>query len=431
MQKIALAAACGLIWVGGAAAADLAIYAEPSPSQPVSSSLALAGFYVGLNIGNAFEGFEYTDNDFDPPETYDFAKDPLLYGFAVGYDAPVSGRWLLGAELRYDQLDAAFAPFSDAGLPTLFKMHSSTSVVAKVGYLTAPGTQVYGVLGYGSVAVEAEEGFDGWATGNVGGIVAGIGAETRLTDLLSASVDARYFRGGSTFVTEDDEEFLPKYLMVTAGLKVRTGQPAADTELASSQPHDFTGFSLGASLDGAVGSMVRTVSTPGAETGPFWSENVGAGVRAGFDGAFGDIFLAGVGATADFYHLPFYDPAQDSPDVAGTTLFGTVESVFALTGKLGVQVDPSAVLYAKAGFAAIYTTANEDFFALDGGGTKVLPGYQVGIGLETALVDNWTLSVEGLYTEALEGLTTENTQLNQVALFPHLLTGNVGVNYRF
>lgn len=431
MQKVVIAAACGLLWVGGASAADLAVYDAPETPAPMSSSLALAGFYIGVNVGNAFEGVEYTDNDTIPPETYDFAKDPLLYGLSVGYDAQVGGHWLVGAELRYDQLNAEFAPFEDAGFATLFKMNSSTSVVGKVGYLTSPGTQLYGVLGYGSVAVEAEEGFDGWATGNVGGLVVGVGAETRLTDLLSASVDARYFRGGSTLVTEDDEEFLPKYMMVTAGLKMRFGQPSAEPEVAAvSEPYDFTGFSLGASLDGAVGAMVRTVRTPGAETGPFWSENFGWGLNVGYDHELG-IYVAGVDASVDVFHLPFYDPAQDSPDVAGTTLFGTVESVVAITGKLGVKIDGNALLYAKGGVAGIYTTANDGFFALDGGGQELMPGYQVGIGIETAVAEDWTVSVEGLYTEAVDGLTTENTQLDQVALFPHLMTANVSLNYRF
>ena len=83
------------------------------------------------------------------------------------------------------------------------------------------------------------------------------------------------------------------------------------------------------------------------------------------------------------------------------------------------------------GVAGIYTTANEDFFALGGGGEELLPGYQVGVGIETAINETMTLGVEGLYTAATDSLGTENTQLGQVELQPSLLTGKVTLNFRF
>ena len=44
-----------------------------------------------------------------------------------------------------------------------------------------------------------------------------IGAETRISDLISATIDARYFRAFGAFATEDDVDFLPHYLAVTVG----------------------------------------------------------------------------------------------------------------------------------------------------------------------------------------------------------------------
>lgn len=429
MRRISTAVVTGLMFVGAAGAADLGVAPE-APAPEASVPPALAGLYVGVNVGDAFEGMNYTNYNDDPVETYDFALDPLVYGLTIGFDTQVTGRWTAGAELRYDYLDAHFAPFSNPGFDTLFTMKDSTSVVGKVGYLLTPGAQLYGVLGYGSVSVEAPEGADEYKSGSQGGVVVGVGAETRLTDLLSASVDARYFRASDEFRTADDVGFKSKYLLVTAGLKMRFDQPALTEEGAvDASVYDFTGVSLGISADGGVGSMVRDISTAGADTGPFWSENVGLGVNLGYDIAFGN-YVAGIEAAVDYQHLPFYDAAQDSPDPDATTLFATVEGMMALTARLGVQLDPGSIAYAKAGIAGIYTTANADFFALDGGGESMLPGYQLGVGVESFVSDQLSLSAEGLYTEATDALVTENTQSEQVRLFPRLLTAKVGLKYR-
>ena len=48
-----------------------------------------------------------------------------------------------------------------------------------------------------------------------------------------------------------------------------------------------------------------------------------------------------------------------------------------------------------------------------------------------ALTEKLTLRVEGLYTEATEGLVVNNSQPDQITLTPSLLTGRVGLAYRF
>jgi opacity protein-like surface antigen len=89
------------------------------------------------------------------------------------------------------------------------------------------------------------------------------------------------------------------------------------------------------------------------------------------------------------------------------------------------------MVYLKGGIAGLYVEANDEFFALEGGGSEVLPAYQVGAGIESALTDRITLRVEGLYTKAFEGLAVDNTQIGQNELMPSLLTGKVGIAYRF
>ena len=144
-----------------------------------------------------------------------------------------------------------------------------------------------------------------------------------------------------------------------------------------------------------------------------------------------DSFILGGELSYDHLGLVFLDPDQNSHDIGATDEFAYVDNVTALSFRFGTRLNSATLLYAKAGVAAIQTRANEDFFALAGGGEATLPGYQLGLGIETAVADNVTLGVEGLYTAATDELVTDNTQLGQVALRPELLTGKVTLKFHF
>lgn len=411
-------------------AADLVIDTV-DPVVIVPDSAPSTGFWVGGHVGSAMLGVEYTDFAFDPVETQDWSLPKLTAGIAFGWDTMLSGNLVGGVELRYDFLSADFAPYADAGFGTLFTFEDTISATGKLGYLVAPGTQLYGVLGFGSAGVEAPEGFDDFANGRVNGWVAGIGAEARITELLSATIDARYFRAFEAFATEDDVEFLPHYLAVTTGLKYRFDDGTGGGEAFDPIDFDFSGPSIGLSVMAAAGSMERAVSVPGAETGPFFAEGAGIGGSVGYDFAINEDWVLGVLAGIDYHPLTFSDASADSPDVFGTTEFAHVDTVVAIGGRLGARVNPQTLLYGKLAYAAIHTTANEDFFALGGGGDEWLSGVQIGAGLETAISDSVTLGVEGTYTVASDALITENTQLEQVELTPSILAAKATLKYHF
>lgn len=411
-------------------AADLVI--DPvDPVIVVMDTAPSTGFYVEGHVGPAMLGVEYTDYATDPLETQDWSKPSLTAGIAFGWDTMLSGNLVGGVELRYDFLSADFTPYEDAIGGSLFTFQDTISATGKLGYLVAPGTQLYGVLGFGSAGVEAPEGFDGFANGRVNGWVAGIGAEARITELMSATIDARYFRGLGAFATEDEVDFLPHYLAVTTGLKYRFGEGNGGAESFDPIDFDFTGPNIGLSAMAAAGSMVRDISTPGADTGPFFAEGAGIGASVGYDFAITSDWVLGVLGGIDYHPLTFNDAAQDSPAVLGTTEFAYVDTVLTMGGRLGAKVNPQTLLYGKLAYAAIHTTANEDFFALGGGGEEWLSGAQVGLGIETAISDSVTLGIEGTYTTAFDALVTENTQLDQVELTPSILAAKATLKYHF
>jgi len=409
-------------------AADLILEETPIAVLPVVGSST--GFYVGAHVGPTIVGVDY-DPDFDPPELYEFSKPSLTAGIAFGWDTMLGSNLVGGVELRYDMFSTAFAPIDPDD--DLFRFHDTISATGKLGYLVAPGTQVYGVLGFGSAGFEAPVGFGDWVDGRAAGLVAGVGAETRLTDQLSANVDVRYFSAFDSFTTEDGVSFLPRYLAVTAGLNFRfddgLGHMTAEPEQID---FDFTGPNVSVSALAVAASMERNnIVTPGADVGPWWSEGVGIGVGLGYDFDIGNGWVLGATANLDYNPLVFSDPDADSPDVAATTEFATIDTVISVGARLGAKVNPSTLLYGKLAIAGINTTANEDFFALGGGGNAFLKGYQLGLGIETALNEAVTVGVEGNYTVATDTLVTENTQLGQIELRPTLLSGKLTLKYHF
>lgn len=411
-------------------AADL-IIAEPDVPVALPAETPMTGLYAGVNLGQSFQGLYYNPNFVDRQE-YLFSEQSLTAGITVGYDFLLTPNVVAGVELRYDHFGADFEPLLPDNV--LATIEDSTTAAVKLGYRVDNNTQVYGIVGGGVSRVTAITGFFDEATESVGGYVLGVGIETRLMDALTASLDARYFRATDTFTTDDNSDFEPRYFAVTAGLKYRFG---GNMGLGFPEPNsapvdfDFSGPRLSLALLGTAGSMDREVATPGSSVGPYWGEGFGAGIGAGFDFAITDDWILGLEASLDYNPVVFEDPDQNSLDVNAPTEFGTVEGVIALGARLGAKLNPSTLLYGKLGIAGIYTTANEEFFALAGGGEELLPGYQVGVGLETAINDTMTLGVEGLYTAATEPLTSDNTQFGQLEMTPSLLTGKVSLNFRF
>jgi len=413
-------------------AADLILDDTPIAVLPVVGSST--GFYVGAHLGPAIVGMDDTDLSANPIEMQQFSAPTLTAGIAFGWDTMLGSNLVGGVELRYDLFNTAFAPYADSGQEDIFTFQDTISATGKLGYLVAPGTQIYGVLGVGSAGVNAPTGFAGdLLSDRLAGVVVGAGVETRITDLISANVDVRYFRAFEPLELVDDEyEFLPRYLAVTAGLKFRFDDGLGHmVEDPTQIDFDFTGPNVSVSALAVAASMERDILAPGADVGPFWSEGVGIGVGLGYDFDIGNGWVIGATANLDYAPLVFHDDGADTPLVDGTTKFATVDTVISAGARLGVKTNPSTLIYAKAAIAGINTHANADFFALGGGGSAMLPAVQFGAGVETAIADQVTLGVEGNYTAATSPLVTENTQANQVELWPTLLTGKVTLKYHF
>lgn len=421
-------------------AADLAMVHEEVPTvEPVAApGFDWSGLSIGVHAGEVFHGLDYNDDfAFDPAQDFNWQQRGGEFGLSIGYDTALTSRVIAGAELRYDYFNTDFTPYIDGIGGTLVTIDDAVSLTGRLGYLFTPDTLVYVRAGIASTGVSVPIDFPSFhiESGRATGGIIGVGAETRLFDNLSANVEARYFKSSSSWLNENELEYYPKFFSVTAGLKYRFDETGSGTPDGAFDvvDYDFTGAYASISAVGAASGMLRDITiTPGADDGPFWDDAFGAGVGLGFDAAIGGDWRIGAELTADYLGLVYVDPDQNSPDVGSDTRFATVDGIIALTARLGAKINASTLLYGKVGVAGLYTTANEDFFADRGGGEEeLLPGYQIGLGIETAVTDNMTIGVEGLYTAATESLVTDNLQIDQVALKPEVLTGKVSLKFHF
>ncbi|MGB3645621.1 MAG: outer membrane beta-barrel protein [Mesorhizobium sp.] len=408
-----------------AASPSLAADQVVAPPQEASGP-SWTGFYIGVHAGAAFGNMGYDIAPYD----YQLGAEDFAYGVHGGFDYQFNNRWVAGFELGYTQLGADYSPFTDN---VLVKANSLYSISGRAGYLLTPQTLVYGRLGYAGIRLEAEEGFFDTASKTVGAAQFGIGAETFLWGNVTGRVEANYYHALSKFrINDDSEVFDPHYLLVTAGLAYRFNADRGSAYPAEAAPDlNWSGFYAGVAGSYNFGVMHREIDEAGSTVGPFGSQTFGGGAFAGYNFLFGSSYLLGVEAGAEYLSARFDDPARNSGDPAGPTLFGTVKGVLSLSARAGYFATPSTLVYAKGGFAGLWTDANDEFFALDGGGSKMLAAFQVGAGIESALTDKWSLRVEGLYTKAFNGLVTANSQPDQNELKPSLLTGKIGLAYHF
>lgn len=417
----------GALVCAPAFAADPAveIVQEPGPSW--------SGFYVGGHLGVGMGNLGYTSvTPGDPPTVTDdnFADTFFAVGIHAGYDHQFAERWVGGVEIEYTNFDSSYTPFPPN--PAIFWANWEASLSGRVGYLVTPHTLFYGRLGVSTMDVEGEEGLSDIASGNVTSALIGAGAETFVYGNWTARLEAAYLLPGSDFEIENDGEFFdPKTLILKAGFSYRLGAQAGSSLMTAPAPEiSWNGFYAGAYGAFGHGSLETTVDSAFTSLGDFGSDSPGLGAFAGYDFRFGDT-VAGVELEGSWLDFDFHDPRNDAFVTDPPSLVATVQASFMASARIGRVVSPGTLLYAKAGFGALLVDANEEFFPLGGGGSETLAAYQIGAGIESALTDNVTMRLEGLYTEATDHITADNTQSGQVEIKPSLITARIGLAYRF
>lgn len=434
LRFFSMTLAAGTMFVGTAVstlAADMAAPAEATYQAP-----NWTGFYVGVHGGMASGNMGYDVLPFFPGDellSFDFSRQESAYGIHAGFDYQFGNRWVAGLEIDYSPQTLTYTPFDNGLRFTLVEAKSDFAATGRLGYLVTPETLFYGRLGYASLKLEAAEGADGMAEKSTGAIKAGFGSETFVAENVTARIEANYVDGTSELVTADFYSFDPKYLMVIAGLSFRFGaNNGSGRSVENTSGMQFSGFYAGGfgALDFGK-SILAVVGDDQATVGPHGGDAVGFGGFVGYDFLLGDSYVLGAEAEAAYVDVKFHDPFMNQGIGDATTLFGTIKATYALSARVGYVTSPSTLVYLKGGFAGIVMDPNREFFGTEVELKKTLSAYQVGAGIESALTNNISMRVEGMYIEATDSIVVDHSQIGQLEIKPSLLTGRIGLAYRF
>ncbi len=414
-----------------------ALAADNVVEEAVAAGPSWSGFYIGAHTGVAMGNLGYDEYDFLAPSVLEssthFADTSLLGGVHIGYDHQFSERWVGGIEADFTWLGQTYSV--NYGQPPLFWAKWQAGVSARAGYLLSPDTLFYGRLGAAFIHGKAPEGPFDYVTDTITAAKIGVGAETFISSNLTARIEANYLLATQQLRTADEVEFDPSQLMITAGLTYRFGADGGSAYAVPRPAVSWNGFYGGLSGVFSHASMDRVLNLglgdPQETVSPFGSRSAGAGAFAGYDFQISDSSVLGVEVAATWLGLNFHDERLNSLLAGSTSRFATVHASFVASARAGWLASPSTLLYAKAGFGGLLTEANDEFWPLGEGGSKLLPAYQVGGGIESALTDRLTLRVEGLYTAATSSFVLTNAQNDQISLKPSVLTGTVGLAWRF
>ena len=187
--------------------------------------------------------------------------------------------------------------------------------------------------------------------------------------------------------------------------------------------NSWTGARVGASLGVGMASTntYDTITSGGLEIGGLGYESAIGGLFAGFDYEVSPGLVFGIEAGVQFFNG---EGSTTALTVADDYEFRSFGAAYAGV-RAGAEVARNTLAYGRLSYAAIHAQTSEA--ALDPQET-FLNGYQAAVGIETEVMDNVTLRVEGTYTQALDKLSINNGATEYT---PAHLGATVGVSYRF
>jgi outer membrane immunogenic protein len=201
--------------------------------------------------------------------------------------------------------------------------------------------------------------------------------------------------------------------------------PAYAADFAPSSPTvpswtgPYLGLLAGASF-GSVDSAEEAIPGLAPELNVSFGEtDANIGIYAGYNWQFHPRYVMGVEAEASWVHADLGNPFDGVPEDAVN-----IDTVAALSARLGVLVTPETLLYVKGGVAFIDGEANIGFAAdpVD----DLLVGAHVGLGVESMLTHFFAVRAELAYTFVEEGYEVDFTSYE-----PSFLQARIGGAFKF
>jgi outer membrane immunogenic protein len=227
--------------------------------------------------------------------------------------------------------------------------------------------------------------------------------------------------------------FSKALLCAVSLVAISTAAKAADAviEEAPVAGYNWSGFYIGVGVGaGANVAELSTLILPGLSLDGIGGEGVFGELTVGYDYLVAPRFL--VGALADV-HYSNIETRLEIPLLGGLDATASDTYGFDVGLRAGYLFTPSTLGYVLGGYA--WQKGEIEVSGLGGGGEidSDRDGYFVGVGVETAIANNWTLKTEYRFTQfgddnVLEDLGAPDGFLDS-EVSSH--TFRVGANYRF
>ena len=185
--------------------------------------------------------------------------------------------------------------------------------------------------------------------------------------------------------------------------------------------NSWTGVRVGANLGMGMGSVVAYNTVTSAEVDGLGYESVVGGLFAGYDYEVSPGIVFGIEAGLQFFNG---EGSMTALTVADDYEFRSFGAAYAGV-RAGVQIAPRTLGYGSLSYAAIHAETSEVTYDPQ---QTYLNGYRAAVGVETEVMDNITLRLEGTYTQALDTLSINDGDDEYT---PAHLGAAIGVTYRF
>jgi opacity protein-like surface antigen len=428
--------------------------APPAPLQPTPTIIHVpdwTGIYLGGQLGTEFHSANYNDITFNTPTKVGDVGG-MARGYYAGFNYQFSIPIVVGIEggvtnLKGHGPKGGFQLIGPDNDPLLGATQIKT-LTGRLGYLVTPTTLVYGKGGTARIKVNGFDNFDSFER-TLHGSIWGVGIESMVNENFLVHLEATRTRSNADLVLNSGTtQYRPEFLQVMAGasLKVNPGIPSGAAVPAPSWfprreqiNRTWTTVFIGGDLGGAGGRVKRTDPTL-LNTASFTDVSVmhsfyfGGDLQLPHFGFLPDV-VVGFQYTKSWMNLAFDDPAGVLVGGQNFYRFARISGLTAVTGRVGVLLNPSSLVYLRAGPAHMTFTAVPDFFnatnASSGAATVSLTGTQVGFGAETWLTDHLALRAEALFTKTRDSVVLNGVAPSDTELKPSVTTGTMGLLAKF
>jgi outer membrane immunogenic protein len=204
MKRIILGVAAALFLSAGQAAADGLPSKGYVRATEVSAVPNWNGFYVGLGIGAGAVVHDVGLDVYGNSIGFDGVGGEGVFGTVViGYDRVIRPGWVAGVFADYDfgsniATDVSFS-YGQGSRSFSLDQNYTWSVGGRLGFLTNPGTLVYGTAGY----TQTEFDFFSLASKRFDGYFVGAGVETFLRPDWTLKLEYRYSQFDDTTLIDE------------------------------------------------------------------------------------------------------------------------------------------------------------------------------------------------------------------------------------